>query len=64
MDMHSKNSPDAHEIMTLKCADRWRQVGIGDTSVYVPWNMPVEVLKTASQMIAFRQVENTCEVIE
>lgn len=26
--------------------------------MYVPWNVPVETLDTASQMIAFRQVES------
>jgi len=64
MDAHSKNSPNAHEIATLKRADRWRQVGVGDASVYVPWNAPVEVSKTASRTIAFRRVENACEAIE
>jgi len=64
MDAHSKNSPDAHEIATLKHADRWRQVGVGNASVYIPWNAPVEVSKTASWMIVFRRVENVCEAIK
>ena len=57
-DSKMQNSPNAHGFATPELASRWRQVGVGDVSVYVPWNPPIEVLKPASQNIVFGRIES------
>lgn len=32
------------EIEMSKLAVRWKRVSVGDINVYVPWNVPIEVL--------------------
>ena len=43
-----QNSPETIENGMPEHTDRWRWVGIGDASVYVPWNAPLEALGTTN----------------
>ena len=58
-----QNSPETIENRTPEHTDQWRQVGIRDASVNVPWNTPLEVLGTTNQMFAFGEVENAGKAI-
>ena len=58
-----QNSPETIENGMPEHTDRWRQVGIGDASVYVPWNMPLEALGTTNRMFAFGEVESAGKAI-
>ena len=43
-----------------KCTYRWRKVSAGDGDVYVPWNVPIEVL---GRTFEFRRLESGVEAI-
>ena len=39
-----QNSPKGPQIEPPKSTRQWKRVGIGDISVYLPWNAPIEAL--------------------
>ena len=59
----TQDSPYTTEVATPKPTSRWKQVSAGDSDVYVPWNVPVEALGTASRRITFGQAESGDEAI-
>jgi len=56
-------SPGTRETTTLKRPRRWRRVSADGIHVYVPWNVPIEVLGTASRKIVFGRAESGDEAI-
>ena len=46
--LRTRNSPNMPEHRQPKCTNQWRWVGVRDTSVYIPWNAPLEALGTAN----------------
>lgn len=46
------------EIEPPEGVGRWRRVSAGDVEVYIAWNAPIEALETASQWIAFGEIES------
>ena len=59
----TQNSPNLFKMEMSKHASRQKWISIGDGDLYIPWNMPVEVLETMSRVIVFRQVESRDEAI-
>ena len=55
-----QDSPYTLENETPKPICQWRKVSIEDTDVYLPWDVPVEVL---SQTFAFGQAEDADQAI-
>ena len=56
----TQNSPKGPQIEPPKSTRRWKRIGVGDISMYLPWNVPVEAL---GQTFEFGQVEGRDEVI-
>ncbi|KIM65557.1 hypothetical protein SCLCIDRAFT_22720 [Scleroderma citrinum Foug A] len=56
----SQDSLYTAEIEFPKRSYRWRKVSVGNIDVYVPWNVPIEVLGRAFE---FREVESAGKAI-
>ena len=42
------------------CTYQWRRVSVKDVDIYLPWNVPIVVLR---QQIVFRELEGRDEAI-
>ena len=51
----TQNSPKGPQIEPPKSTRRWKRVGVGDISVYLPWNAPIEAL---GRTLVFREVKS------
>ena len=60
IDSRMQNSPYTAEIAMSKPICRWRSVSIEDIDMYVPWNVPIEVLGRAFE---FGEVESAGKAI-
>lgn len=59
----AKHSPSGREIEQPKPVNQWRRVNVNGVNVYIWWNMPVAVSKTASRQIVFGRVESGDEAV-
>ncbi|KIM68468.1 hypothetical protein SCLCIDRAFT_1209279 [Scleroderma citrinum Foug A] len=59
----AKHSPNGREIEQPKPVNQWRRVDVDDVNVYIRWNTPIAVSKTASREIVFGRVESGDEAV-
>ena len=60
VDAQMRNSPYMTKIATAKSIHHWRKVSVDGGNVYLPWNVPIEVL---GRTFAFGEVESRGEAI-